>query len=131
MLELEGVPFVLLFGFWIWCVFDVINTDDAAVRNLPKLVWVFIVLIFPDIGAIAWLVAGRPKKAFMPTFTYGNQRAAAPRGPDDDVDFLQRVDRERNDRLRDAELELHRREAELQEREERLRRREEGLGPDA
>jgi len=126
MLELEGIPLLLMVAFWIYCVFDAITADESRVRNLPKLVWVLIVLIFFDVGAIAWFVAGRPRSAWQPTFTYGDQVRTAPRGPYDDADFLQRVDRERSNQLRERELELRRREEELREREEELRRRDGG-----
>lgn len=130
LLGLEGIPFLLMLAFWIWCFFDVITTDESLCRNLPKMVWVVIVLILPDVGAIAWLIAGRPQSSVTPRFTYGAAAKTAPRGPDDDTDFLHRVDRDRSDRLREAELELHRRELELREREEELRRRETGGGAD-
>jgi len=126
MLELDGVVGLLLLGFWLFCLYDVITSEEFAVRNLPKMVWLFLVLIIPDVGGIAWLLLGRPERAWSPTFTYGNPAASSPRGPDDNADFLNRVDRERNDRLREAELELARREEELRQREERLRRREQG-----
>jgi hypothetical protein len=32
----------------------------GAIRNLPKVAWLLIVLFFPVVGSIAWLVAGRP-----------------------------------------------------------------------
>ena len=44
----------------IYCVIDCVRTDEHTVRGLPKLVWVFVVLLFPLAGSIAWLVAGRP-----------------------------------------------------------------------
>ena len=36
-----------------------LTTPEAACRNLPKLAWIFIVLLLPLVGSIAWLVAGR------------------------------------------------------------------------
>jgi hypothetical protein len=46
-------------GLWLFCLIDVITTDESNMRNLPKLVWVPIVLFLFDIGSILWLVAGR------------------------------------------------------------------------
>ncbi len=40
---------------------NVITTPDAEVRNLPKVLWLLLVLLFPVVGAVAWLVAGRPQ----------------------------------------------------------------------
>jgi hypothetical protein len=126
MLELDGIAALLLLAFWLYCLYDVITSDESSVRNLPRLIWLFLVLVLPDIGGLAWLLLGRPARAWSPTFTYGNQARQTPRGPDDDTDFLHRVDRERSDRLREAELALAKREEELRRREAELRQREQG-----
>jgi hypothetical protein len=60
----ELVGGVVAIGFvvlWIYCIFDVITTDDAIVRHLPKLVWLMIVVLIPDIGSLLWLGLGRPR----------------------------------------------------------------------
>src|SRR4051794_22714150 len=56
LFEVEGVVGFALILLWLYCIFDVISTDDVLVRNLPKMVWLFIVIILPDIGSIAWLL---------------------------------------------------------------------------
>ena len=48
---------------YVYSVFDVIASDNVLVRNLPKTTWLFIVLLFPGVGAIAWLALGRPMYA--------------------------------------------------------------------
>ena len=58
----EGIVLLLLFAFWIWAVLDCIATDSALCRNLPKGVWLILVLVLPDIGSIAWLLLGRPER---------------------------------------------------------------------
>lgn len=60
MLFFDGFFGVLMLGVWVFCIVDVITTDSVLVRNLPKLVWLMIVLLLPEIGSIAWLVAGHP-----------------------------------------------------------------------
>jgi hypothetical protein len=48
---------------------DVITKDDSQVRYLPKLVWVFIVLFFPIVGSLVWLLVGRewaPVSSYKP-----------------------------------------------------------------
>ena len=47
--------------FWVYCVVDVISRRPDTVRNLPKVGWLVLVLLFPVVGSIAWLVAGRPR----------------------------------------------------------------------
>jgi hypothetical protein len=93
---LRLIPWLLVVGVTIYTLVDCAQTDDDEVRSLPKLVWVLLILIFPPIGAIAWLVAGRPQRpSRMPRGPRGpggsSRSPRAPRGPDDDPDFLRRL----------------------------------------
>ncbi len=54
---------IILTAVWVYCVLDVIMADEHRVRNLPKMAWIGIVLFTFEIGAVAWLVAGRPEGA--------------------------------------------------------------------
>lgn len=94
---------LLLLAFWLYCVIDVVMAEATLVRNLPKLVWLVLVVVVPTVGGIAWLVAGRPERAsFRPGSTEKRSQwprpagsgplPRAPRGPDDDPDFLRRLD---------------------------------------
>jgi len=55
---LVGIGFLVL---WFYCIYDVITTDDAIVRHLPKIVWLLIVIVLSDVGSILWLALGRPR----------------------------------------------------------------------
>lgn len=113
-----GLLGLALLAFWIYCIFDVIATDEALVRNMPKVLWLLVVIIIPTIGAIAWLALGRPARAgFRPgDASYRPARPAL--GPDDSPEFLSAI--------RDRAAALRRWEDDLARREEELRRREEG-----
>ena len=119
-----GILGLAVVVFWIWCIFDVIATDESLVRNMPKLMWLLVVIILPTVGAVAWLVLGRPERAPMrPGGRNGGAsapRARPPRpiGPEDSPRFMSELDG-RTERLR-------RWEEDLRKREEDLRRREEG-----
>jgi hypothetical protein len=63
ILEAEGIVAVALFLFWVWALFDCIATDASRCRNLPKGVWLILVLLLPDIGSLAWVLLGRPERA--------------------------------------------------------------------
>ncbi len=76
--EAEGVVALLLIAFWIWALFDCIATDSALCRNLPKGFWLILVLFLPDIGALAWLLLGRPERA---GWRPGSTDYSAPRRP--------------------------------------------------
>jgi hypothetical protein len=138
MLEVDGLVGFLLLGLWIDCLVDVICTDSSMVRNLPKMPWLFIVLVLPDVGAIAWLLLGRPKGT---NFQPGSTDYAKPRrwvAPEDrpdwgspDLSSMSPATRAREEaaRLRVQEEQLRRREAELARREAELKRREIGDDP--
>lgn len=105
MLFVDGGLGLLILALWLFCVFDVLTTAESDCRNLPKLAWVGIVLIFFDLGAIAWLVAGRPWGARSTGMPYkGNTGRPVSRfpeydrpgrfaatSPDDDEQFLAEV----------------------------------------
>jgi len=58
-----GLFGMVMMALWIYAIFDVIATDSILVRNLPKGMWVGLVVFFPLIGSIAWLTLGRPTYA--------------------------------------------------------------------
>ncbi|MEO5982484.1 MAG: PLDc N-terminal domain-containing protein [Pedococcus sp.] len=48
-------------GLWIYCLLDVVMADESRIRNLSKSTWVWVVLVTSVVGAVAWLVAGKPE----------------------------------------------------------------------
>ena len=38
-----------------------LSAEEHEIRALPRIAWVFIILLFSPVGWIAWYVAGRPK----------------------------------------------------------------------
>ena len=117
----EGVLGIALLFLWIFCIFDVISSEPELVRNLPKLVWLLIVIIVPDVGSIAWLILGRPRGAALaPGATWSRppraQRTPGPVGPEDSPHFLKSIDEQR--RLKAWEDDLRRREEELKRKDD-------------
>ena len=81
--------FLVPIALTIYAVIDAIQTEDTKVRYLPKLVWLVLILLFTPVGAIAWLITGRqrgPQGGHR-----GSTYPTAPRGPDDDPDFLRNL----------------------------------------
>ena len=108
------VPLVLL-ALWLYCIFDVIASDETLIRNLPKVMWLVIVIFLPDIGSLAWLALGRPLYAgWRPGDTARRSPPRRALGPEDRVDFPVREDREQQ--LRAWEENLRRREEDLRRR---------------
>jgi hypothetical protein len=107
LVKLGGLFFIVSLIFWLWAIFDSITSDDQRIRLLPKAVWVIIVLLFLEVGALAWVLLGRPRadqrqgprNGFPPMSggprgtrgSRGSQRSAGPVGPDDDPDFLRGI----------------------------------------
>ncbi|MEV1170212.1 PLD nuclease N-terminal domain-containing protein [Nonomuraea sp. NPDC049784] len=102
----EAIGLVTLV-LWLYCLFDAITTPDVLCRNLPKIAWVVVVLLFPLIGSIAWLVAGRPERSQAVTRPnafpeYDRPGRFAATNPDDDEEFLRRCRERAEEQRRNA-----------------------------
>ena len=80
------LPVILIFAFTIYTLADCARTPQELIRNLPKWAWIAIIIIIQTLGAIAYWVAGRPKR---PGRGGGPKRRILP--PDDDPDFLRKI----------------------------------------
>ncbi|MPZ93912.1 MAG: hypothetical protein GEU96_03155 [Propionibacteriales bacterium] len=76
------VPVVLA----IYCLIQVLQARHG-VRGLPRWAWAVLIIMVPLVGAIAWLVLGRPQRGRPPQRP--QRRTIA---PDDDPDFLRGLD---------------------------------------
>jgi hypothetical protein len=109
MFYFGGLFGVFTLGLWLFCLVDVITTADSDARNLPKFAWLMIVLFFPLVGSIVWLVAGRPERASARPRSYERDAPAFPEydrpgrfaasGAESDEEFLRRC-RERAEEQR-------------------------------
>ena len=102
---------------------DYLSVEEYQIRALPRVVWVFLILLFSPIGPIAWFVAGRPERDTVGTPDDPALYSAPARttAPDDDPEFLGRIAARK--RQEDEEM-LRLWEADLRKREEELRKRE-------
>ena len=129
MYVVRALIFLLPLALTIYAVVDCIQTDDSEVRNLPKFIWILLILLFWIVGPIAWLVAGRPQRGeprrgvgWPATGTAGFPEYERPRplAPDDDPEFLSQLKRSNSEH----EQMLEKWEADLRKREEELRKRD-------
>ncbi|WP_028637752.1 PLDc N-terminal domain-containing protein [Nocardioides sp. URHA0032] len=119
MIKIEGLFGVVAFALWVFCLVDAIGSPADRVRNLPKAAWIIIVLLFPFVGSIAWLVAGRPDDGAARRSAYERQQPSFPEydrpgraaavDPEKDEEFLRQV-RERAEAQRKAYDEQRKRE---------------------
>lgn len=83
------VPLILT----IYTLVECIQTPEDEVRNLPKLIWLILILVGWIVGPIAWLIAGRPNPILPNGLGRGRRTStpSGPRGPEDDPDFLRNL----------------------------------------
>jgi Phospholipase_D-nuclease N-terminal len=135
MVRFELLSGVLVLALCVYCLIDLIGRSSGELRNLPKLWWIVLVLLFPVIGSIAYLVTGRaqssgrrsPHERSVSEFPEHDRlgRAAASK-PGSEEEFLRRV-RERAEEQR----RVHRESRRAAEREEHFRKqRKQNPGPD-
>jgi Phospholipase_D-nuclease N-terminal len=127
VLFFDGGFGLIMFALWLFCIIDVITTDESRIRHLPKLLWLLIVLLIPDVGSIVWLVAGHTWESRVPPTgvqrdfpEYDRPGRHIATNPDDDEAFLRQL------RAR-AEEQRQRGDQERRAREEREARKDQGL----
>ncbi|WP_372727783.1 PLD nuclease N-terminal domain-containing protein [Nocardioides sp.] len=108
MIKLQLLLAVVTFALSVYCLVEVISTSDDRTRNLPKLGWLLVVLFFPLVGSVAWLVAGRPQDGTRRVSrrrpssrppSYEQPGRLTPPDPVKDAEFLRQV-RERAEEQR-------------------------------
>ncbi|MEU0300240.1 PLD nuclease N-terminal domain-containing protein [Streptomyces sp. NPDC006175] len=128
---LRALIYLLPLALTIFAFIDCLNTPEDEAKHLPKVAWVFIILLFWIVGPIVWLAAGRTR-APAGGRAYPRGRRSTWVAPDDNPDFLKSLKDEKplKDGAGSDEARLDEREADLRRREEELKRRESGAGPD-
>lgn len=122
VIKVELLLGIVSFALWVFCLVEAIGTPPDRIRNLPKVGWVVVILLFPLVGSIAWLVAGRPESGparrspyerETPDFPeYDRPGRAAAVDPEKDEAFLRQVrERAEAQRKRYEEQRRHEREA--------------------
>ncbi|MFD7612032.1 PLDc N-terminal domain-containing protein [Streptomyces sp. NPDC059828] len=111
---LRVLMFLVPLALSVYAFIDCISTDEKEIRYIPKPLWAILVLLFPLVGSISWLIAGKDRSARRP----------AQRGgwvaPDDNPEFLKSLgdeNREAKDREQDQERDRGRDDDEEQDRE--------------
>ena len=94
--------FVIITLVTVAVLVDVITKDDSQIQHLPKIAWIIIVLLFPIVGSLVWLLAGRVWGP-LPSFASPDSAPAASpyRSTEDELAAL------------DAEIAFHEKQARL------------------
>jgi Phospholipase_D-nuclease N-terminal len=130
MFRLYSLFMLVDLALLVIALIDCLSSEEYAIRALPRVAWVFIILLFSPIGAIAWFVAGRPPRAIR--MSNGEQwrpgsgfpederpMRKGPLAPDDDPEFLRNL----AGSLKEDESMMKKWEADLRRREEELRKK--------
>jgi membrane-associated phospholipid phosphatase len=129
MVRLYSLFFLIDMALLVVALIDCLSAEEHAIRALPRVAWVFLILLFSPIGAIAWFVAGRPSRpvrlsngtVWRPGAGFPENERPRPRtAPDDDPEFLRGLAAS----LKEDESLMKRWEADLRRREEELRRKQ-------
>jgi hypothetical protein len=80
---------VAVLVIFVYGLVDVIRTDGRLTRGISKPAWIVVMIVLPVIGAILWLLIGRPRGASP------QQSQRHPAAPDDDPDFLRNLEARR------------------------------------
>ena len=103
MSRLLPVAFIVWVAFTVFTIVDIALIDRSRVRAIPKALWIVIALI-PLVGGVLWFAVGRVRSGEA---AVGSARRG-PVAPDDDPEFLRRLNREKamEDRIEQLEQEL-------------------------
>ncbi|MEN0129428.1 MAG: PLD nuclease N-terminal domain-containing protein [Brevundimonas sp.] len=81
---------LLVIGLVVYAAIGIVRSEPAERLNVPRPLWLLVVVLFPVIGAVVWIVVSTTHRASKPrTIAHG------PSAPDDDEEFLWRLDEER------------------------------------
>lgn len=84
---------------FVYGLVDVIRTDGSRTRGISKPAWIVVMIVLPVIGAILWLLLGRPAAEQPATQAYPRTSS-----PDDDPDFLRNLEMRRRNQAEAARL---------------------------
>lgn len=97
----RGILAVLSIALTVFALADCVQTKDDEVRGVPKWAWIVLIVLLPWVGPITWLFVGKDRSWGAGG---GQPRRKGPIAPDEDPDFLRKLDedirRERRERER-------------------------------
>jgi Phospholipase_D-nuclease N-terminal len=89
----RNLAVLLIIGLTVYCVFDVVRSTADERLGVNRALWALLILFVPLVGALVWLAVRWSRRTAAGPDTASGRRPAT--GPDDDPDFLSRLDEER------------------------------------
>lgn len=90
---------VAVLVIFVYGLVDVIRTDARLTRGISKPAWIVVMIVLPVLGAILWMLMGRPRGGSARPQAYRH-----PTAPDDDPDFLRNLEVRRRNQAEAARL---------------------------
>lgn len=102
--------FLLLVAVVVYTVTDIINAPDEDLHGLPRGVWLVLVVLIPVLGSVVWFAVslngrrsrgealGGPRNGLRTAPGGPAAGRQGPVAPDDDPEFLWRLEQERRRR---------------------------------
>ncbi|TLM72855.1 PLD nuclease N-terminal domain-containing protein [Pseudarthrobacter sp. NamB4] len=90
---------VAVLVIFVYGLVDVIRTDGRLTRGISKPAWIVVMIVLPVVGAILWLLIGRPRGT-----PPQRQNHRGPTAPDDDPEFLRNLEIRRRKEAEAARL---------------------------
>ena len=106
---LRVLMFLVPLALSVYAFIDCISTKDEDVRHMPKPFWAILVLLFPLVGSISWLIAGKKRHPAGAGggSAWGGGRRQQWVAPDDNPEFLKSLnedkDKDKDDRPGDGD----------------------------
>ncbi|MET9776804.1 PLD nuclease N-terminal domain-containing protein [Streptomyces sp. NPDC006367] len=92
---LRVLMFLVPLALSVYAFIDCISTKEEDVRHMPKPLWAILVLLFPLVGSVSWIIAGKRRSpAGAGPWQGGGRRQWV--APDDNPDFLKSLGGEKN-----------------------------------
>jgi Phospholipase_D-nuclease N-terminal len=92
---LRVIVVLVVVGLLVYALVDCLRADSPDLRLLPRPAWLLLILV-PLVGPLLYLLLGRPLRV-------ADEPVVRPLAPDDDPEFLRRLDIERRRRQADEE----------------------------
>lgn len=104
---LRVLMFLVPLALSVYAFIDCISTKEDDIRHMPKPFWAILVLVFPLVGSISWLIAGKKRSPAAEGWSGVRDRQRERRqwvAPDDNPEFLESLDEDddkRDDKRKD------------------------------
>jgi len=108
----KALIYVVPFALALYALIDLSRSEPAEYADLTRWGWIAVIVLFPVVGPLAWILISRarrggpgtlrsPRAPSSPGSRPRPTRRPGPLAPDDDPDFLWRLEQERRRKDRD------------------------------